>query len=59
MATFNGNMPDDLTGNNEQDISNLHGCLSNTIYLLNSIINNLDDENLSEGIINKINEKGE
>lgn len=54
MALKNISLPDDLSGNDKQDIEMLHGTVSNAISTLNYILSNIDEENLTEDIINKL-----
>lgn len=55
MATFKMDGPAELTGNNEKDINSIYSNQCALIAQLNYILNNLDDENLNESILTRIN----
>ena len=55
MANIFINPPDELEDDNNVNISNLHATLTSVINTINYALSSIDDENLTEELLNKIN----
>lgn len=54
MATIHINLPDDLEEDNNVNISNLHRTLTNLINKVNYGFKNIDEDNMTEDVAEKI-----
>lgn len=51
MATFKMDAPPELTGDSEQDINRLYSYINDLYGQINYCINNLDEENMTDGFL--------
>lgn len=54
MATFKLSAPPSLTGNTEQDLASHNAYLNDMYSQMRYALSSIDEENLSEGMLNKL-----
>ena len=59
MAVFKLGAPEDLTGNNDNDMQMMHSYMCNMQSQLNYVLGHIDSDNLSEDILNNLGIKEE